>query len=140
MIQKYRNRLSGPLLDRIDLQIEVPRITYQEFSGTSEPESSATIRARVEAARNIQRERLSQYGLHSNSQMQARHIRKFCTVDDQGQKLLEMVTDRMGLSARTYSRILKVARSIADLAGEFQIGHQHLAEAIQYRGLDRKTV
>lgn len=94
----------------------------------------------VEAARNIQRERLGQFGLHSNSQMQARHIRKFCTVNEQGQKLLEMVTDRLGLSARSYSRILKVARTIADLTGSEQIEQPHLAEAIQYRGLDRKTV
>jgi len=121
MIQKYRNRLSGPLLDRIDLQIEVPRITYQELSGNKEPEPSATIRARVEAARNIQRERLAPFGLHSNSAMAARHIRKFCPVDEQGHKLLEMVTDRLGLSARGHSRILKVARTIADLAGEQNI-------------------
>lgn len=139
MIQKYRNRLSGPLLDRIDLQIEVPRITYQELSGTREPESSATIRTRFEAARNIQRERLAPFGLHSNSSMAARHIRKFCQVDEQGHKLLEMVTDRLGLSARTYSRILKVARTIADLAGAENIRQPHLAEAIQYRGLDRRT-
>ena len=138
IIQKYRNRLSGPLLDRIDLQIEVPRITYQEFSGTSEPESSATIKTRVEAARNIQLKRLEPFGLHSNSAMAARHIRKFCQVDEQGHKLLEMVTDRLGLSARSHSRILKVARTIADLAGEENIQQPHLAEAIQYRGLDRK--
>lgn len=140
MIQKYRSRLSGPLLDRIDLQIEVPRITYQELSGTSEPESSATIRARVEAARNIQRERLAPYGLHSNSAMAARHIRKFCSIDEAGHKLLEMVTDRLGLSARSHSRILKVARTIADLVGEENIQQVHLSEAIQYRGLDRRTV
>lgn len=138
MIQRYRSRLSGPLLDRIDLQIEVPRVTYQELSGTSEPESSATIKARVEAARSIQLERLKSFGLHSNSAMAARHIRKFCPVDEQGHKLLEMVTDRLGLSARSHSRILKVARTIADLAGEEHIRQQHLAEAIQYRGLDRK--
>ncbi|MBN1957947.1 MAG: YifB family Mg chelatase-like AAA ATPase [Desulfuromonadales bacterium] len=140
MIQRYRSRLSGPLLDRIDLQIEVPRITYQELYGTKEPESSATIRVRVEAARNIQRERLAPFGLHSNAAMAARHIRKFCPVDEQGHKLLEMVTDRLGLSARSHSRILKVARTIADLAGEENIQQPHLAEAIQYRGLDRKIV
>lgn len=140
MIQKYRNRLSGPLLDRIDLQIAVPRITYQELSGTTEPESSATIRARVEAARTIQRERPAPYGLHANAAMAARHIRKFCPLDEAGQKLLEMVVDKLGMSARSYSRILKVARTIADLAGEENIRQQHLAEAIQYRGLDRKTL
>lgn len=139
MIQKYRNRLSGPLLDRIDLQVEVPRISYQELSDTSEPESSATIRARIEEARNIQHERLAPFGLHSNAAMAARHIRKFCPVDEQGHKLLEMITDRMGLSARSHSRILKVARTIADLAGEEKIRQPHLAEAVQYRGLDRRT-
>lgn len=139
MIQKYRNRLSGPLLDRIDLQIEVPRISYQELSGTKDPESSATIRERVEAARKIQRERLAPFGLYANAAMAARHIRRFCPVDEQGHKLLEMVTDRLGLSARSHSRILKVARTIADLAGEESIRQMHLAEAIQYRGLDRKV-
>jgi len=101
-------------------------------------ESSSTIRARVEKARALQRERLASYGLHANSAMAARHIRKFCPVDEQGHNLLEMVTDRLGLSARSHSRILKVARTIADLAGEKNIQQPHLAEAIQYRGLDRK--
>ena len=96
------------------------------------------IRTRVEAARAIQRERLAPYGLHANSAMATRHIRKFCPVDDAGQKLLEMVVDKLGMSARSYSRILKVARTIADLAGEENIQQGHLAEAIQYRGLDRK--
>ncbi len=139
MLQRYQTRLSGPLLDRIDLHIEVPRVSYKELTDTRSPEASVTIRTRVEAARQLQRTRLTAFGLHNNSQMQARHIRKFCTVDDEGQKLLEMVTDRMGLSARTYSRILKVARTIADLAGEKNIRQPHLAEAIQYRGLDRKV-
>ncbi|MBW2689765.1 MAG: GTP-binding protein EngB [Deltaproteobacteria bacterium] len=102
-------------------------------------ESSEAIRARVEATRQMQCKRLAPYNLHANGQMQARHIRKFCAVDDEGQKLLEMVTDRLGLSARTYSRILKVARTIADLAGEERILQPHLAEAIQYRELTRKT-
>ncbi len=140
MIERYRRRLSGPLLDRIDLHIEVPRVPHRDLADPVDGESSEVIRARVEAARQLQRVRLAPFGLHSNSQMQARHIRKFCTVDDQGQKLLEMVTDRLGLSARSYSRILKVARTIADLAGEEQICQQHLAEAIQYRGLDRKAL
>lgn len=111
---------------------------HKDLSDPGEGESSTTIRARVEAARCIQRERLAPYGLHANARMEARHIRKFCQVDDQGQQLLEMVTDKLGLSARSYSRILKVARTIADLAGEVDIRQQHLAEAIQYRGLDRK--
>jgi len=93
------------------------------------------IRSRVEKARAIQRERLAPYGLH----MATRHIRKFCPVDDAGQKLLEMVVDKLGMSARSYSRILKVARTIADLASEENIKQVHLAEAIQYRRLDRKV-
>lgn len=139
-LERYRNRLSGPLLDRIDLHVEVPRIPYQELSQQHQPESSATIRARVEAARAIQQQRFAQLNIHSNSQMEARHIRKFCPIDAEGDKLLEMVTDRLGLSARSYARILKVARTIADLAGEDDIHQPHLAEAVQYRGLDRKLV
>jgi magnesium chelatase family protein len=140
MIQRYRSRLSGPLLDRIDLHVEVPRILHRELADPRDGEPSTDIRERVGRAREIQRERLVRFGLHSNAQMQARHIRRFCAVDEEGQKLLEMVTDRLGLSARTYTRILKVARTIADLVGEEQIKQAHLAEAIQYRSLDRKTV
>ena len=102
-------------------------------------QSSTAIRARIEAARDRQRQRLAHFGLHANAAMAARHIRKFCPLDDAGRQLLETVTDRLGLSARTYSRILKVARTIADLAGSDAIEQPHLAEAIQYRGLDRKT-
>ncbi|MCF6265691.1 MAG: GTP-binding protein EngB [Desulfuromusa sp.] len=97
------------------------------------------IRGRVEAARAIQRKRLAPYGLHANAAMATRHIREFCPVDEAGQKLLEMVVDKLGMSARSYSRILKVARTIADLAGEANIKQVHLAEAIQYRGMDRKV-
>jgi magnesium chelatase family protein len=140
MIQRYRSRLSGPLLDRIDLHVEVPRILHRELADPRDGEPSVDIRGRVGRARQIQRERLAKFDLHANAQMQARHIRRFCAVDEEGQKLLEMVTDRLGLSARTYTRILKVARTIADLAGEERIGQAHLAEAIQYRSLDRKRV
>jgi magnesium chelatase family protein len=139
MLQRYRQRLSGPLLDRIDLHIEVPRVAHRDLADPVDTESSAAIRQRVETARILQRERLAPYGLHANARMQARHIRKFCAVDEEGQRLLEMVTDRLGLSARTYTRILKVARTIADLGGVDQIRKQHLAEAIQYRSLDRKA-
>jgi magnesium chelatase family protein len=114
MIERYRRRLSGPLLDRIDLHIEVPRVPHRDLADPVDGESSATIRARVEAARQIQRERFAALSLHANAHMQARHIRRFCPIDDAGQKLLEMVTDRLGLSARSYSRTW------------------------QYRGLDRK--
>jgi magnesium chelatase family protein len=139
LTQRYRTRLSGPLLDRIDLHVEVPRVRHADLADPKDGEPSAAIRARVEIARQRQRERLQKFGLHANAQMQARHIRKFCAVDEAGQKLLEMVTDRLGLSARTYTRILKVARTIADLADCEAIRQEHLAEAIQYRSLDRRT-
>jgi magnesium chelatase family protein len=139
MVQRYRNRLSGPLLDRIDMHVEVPRIPHRELADPRDAEKSEAIRARVEKAREIQRQRLHRFGIHSNARMQARHIRKFCLVDTEGQRLLEMVTDRLGFSARTYTRILKVARTIADLDECDQIAQRHLAEAIQYRSFDRKA-
>jgi len=138
MIQRYRTRLSGPLLDRIDLHIEVPRVPHKDLSDPVDAESSGIIRNRVEEARTVQRQRLSSFGIHANARMGARQIRQFCPVDETGQKLLEMVTDRLGLSARSYARILKVSRTIADLAGEENILKEHLSEAIQYRGLDRQ--
>ncbi|MEA3466310.1 MAG: YifB family Mg chelatase-like AAA ATPase [Thermodesulfobacteriota bacterium] len=139
MLQRYRNRLSGPLLDRIDLHVEVPRICHQELADPNDGESSNTIRQRVEQARHHQEQRFKRCGVHANAQMQARHIRKYCSVDNAGEKLLAMVTDRLGFSARTYSRILKVARTIADLADSDTICERHLAEAIQYRKLDRRA-
>ncbi len=138
LLQRYRSRLSGPLLDRIDLHIEVPRVPHKDLTDQSPAESSAIIRERVNRARLIQRERLTPFGLHANSQMQARHIRRFCKLDEQGDQLLEQVTDKLGLSARSFTRILKLARTIADLAGSESIQTLHLAEAIQYRGVDRK--
>ncbi len=140
MIQRYRSRLSGPLLDRIDLHVEVPRVPHKDLTGETPVESSHAIRQRVNRARQIQHERLSPFGLHANSQMQARHIKRFCLLNDQGDVLMEQVTDKLGLSARSFTRILKLARTIADLAGEEQIASRHLSEAIQYRGMDRKMV
>ena len=140
MVQRYRSRLSGPLLDRIDLHIEVPRILHRELSDPIDSESSASIRDRVDAARDIQRQRFEGSSTVSNAHMTTRQMRRHCKLDAEGQQLMEMVTDRLGYSARTYTRILKVARTIADLAGEEQIGQPHLAEAIQYRSLDRKTL
>lgn len=139
MLQRYRNRLSGPLLDRIDLHVEVPRICHQELASPNEGESSEAIRQRVEQARSYQERRFQRCAVHANAQMQARHIRKYCAVDSAGEKLLAIVTDKLGLSARTYSRILKVARTIADLADSENICEHHLAEAIQYRSLDRRA-
>ena len=139
MIQRYRSRLSGPLLDRIDLHVEVPRVTHKDLTDLQPAEKSTAVRQRVNRARDIQRKRLAPFGLHANSQMQARHIRRFCKLDPQGDALLEQVTDKLGLSARSFTRILKLARTIADLDEAEQIDIRHLSEAIQYRGLDRKT-
>jgi magnesium chelatase family protein len=128
------------LLDRIDLHIEVPRVPHKDLTDESPIESSTEIRQRVNRARQIQNDRLASFGLHANSQMQARHIKRFCRLDEKGDLLMEQVTDKLGLSARSFTRILKLARTIADLAGSTQITTQHLSEAIQYRGMDRKSV
>jgi magnesium chelatase family protein len=140
MIQRYRSRLSGPLLDRIDLHVEVPRIPHRDLTDPVDSESSASIRARVDDARDRQRQRFAGTGTTCNAHMTTRQLRRFCKLDGEGEQLMEMVTDRLGYSARTYTRILKVARTIADLAGEAQIRRPHLAEAIQYRSLDRKPL
>ena len=126
-------------MDRIDLHVSVPRVKHKELADPDDGEASTVIRERVNRARMIQGDRLKRHNIHANAQMQSRHIRKFCPVDEAGQKLLEMVTDRLGLSARTYTRILKVARTIADLEGVENIEQRHLSEAIQYRQLDRKA-
>ena len=140
MIQRYRARLSGPLLDRIDIHIEVPAVKYRDLADQREGESSRHISRRVDLSREIQRERFKGSRVHSNSQMTPRHIRKFCEPDMAGSHLLELVTDRMGFSARTYNRILKVSRTIADLDGSEGIREQHISEAVQYRSLDRKPL
>ncbi len=139
MVQRYRSRISGPLLDRIDIHIEVPAVKYRELAERSEGESSSAIGGRVEQAREVQRERFRGTKVHSNAQMTPRFIKKFCEPDAAGSRLLELVTDRLGLSARSYSRILKVARTIADLEGSEGVRENHISEAIQYRSLDRKT-
>ena len=139
MIQRYRTRLSGPLLDRIDIHIEVPALKYRELADRGEGESSKEISRRVDLSREIQRERFRGSRVHSNAQMTPRHIKKFCEPNAAGSRMLELVTDRMGFSARTYNRILKVSRTIADLEGSEIIGEQHISEAIQYRSLDRKA-
>jgi magnesium chelatase family protein len=138
MVQRYRSRLSGPLLDRIDLHVEVPRIAHRDLASTTDGEGSAAIRARVDAARERQHERFAGSATVCNARMTSRQLRRFCVLDEAGQQLMEMVTDRLGYSARTYTRILKTARTIADLAGDDHIRQQHLSEAIQYRSLDRK--
>jgi len=138
-ISKYRQRLSGPLLDRIDIQIEVPRLKQEEMvsKGGTGP-TSVEIRARVQAARDIQAKRFAGLGLFTNAQMASKHLRAFCAVDDATQSLLRAAIQQLGLSARAYDRVLKLGRTIADLESVEQITPAHVAEALQYRSLDRK--
>jgi magnesium chelatase family protein len=131
-IQQYLGKISGPLLDRIDIHVEVPAVPYKELRGDSLAESSSAIRARVERVRAVQLAR----GYY-NSRMPVRMIRKQCALDDSGERTLEMAVRRMGLSARAHDRILKVARTIADLGGSETVAAKHVAEAVQYRSLDR---
>jgi len=139
-IHQYRSRISGPLLDRIDIHIEVPAAKYRDLADRAEGESSANIAKRVEAARGIQLERFKTTKVHCNAHMTPRQIKKYCEPDTASHRLLEIVTEKLGLSARAYTRILKVARTIADLEGTEAIKEQHIAEAIQYRSLDRKIL
>ncbi|MGO9259999.1 MAG: YifB family Mg chelatase-like AAA ATPase [Bryobacteraceae bacterium] len=131
-IAQYLGKISGPLLDRIDIHVEVPAVPYQELRGNPASESSAEIRGRVAAARTVQQAR----GYY-NSRMPARMIRKQCALDDSGERTLEMAVRRLGLSARAHDRVLKVARTIADLGGSETVSAKHVAEAVQYRSLDR---
>lgn len=136
-IGRYLSRISGPLLDRIDLQVEVPSLSPEEIGGMEPGESSVAIRERVEGARSIQRERFRTLSIRDNGSMATRHLRRLCPIDPAGRRLLETAIEKMGLSARAWDRILKVARTIADLAGSSSIESDHLAEAIQYRALDK---
>ncbi|MEW6261594.1 MAG: ATP-binding protein [Thermodesulfobacteriota bacterium] len=136
-VQKYRSHVSGPLPDRIDLHLEVPAVKYKDLGTETSGESSRIIRERVKTARRRQAERLAPFGLYSNAQMQAAHLRRFCQLDDQSRRLLETAMQRLGLSARAYTRVLKLARTIADLEGDDEIAVHHVSEAIGYRSLDR---
>ncbi len=136
-IHKYRSKISGPLLDRIDIHVNVPAVPYKDLMGSGLQEPSASIQNRVATARAIQSERFSQLSIYCNAQMPSRQIRKYCQTDEASGTLLESAIDRLGLSARAYNRILKIARTIADLDAAPDIRVEHVAEAIQYRSLDR---
>ena len=136
-IQRYISKISGPLLDRIDIHIDVPAVKVQELSAQENGESSADIRARVVQARNIQLRRFTGEAVYCNAQMTPRLIRQHCQLAPSAQQLLERAMQKYGLSARAYDRILKVSRTIADLGGEEGVNEQHLSEAVNYRTLDR---
>jgi len=137
-VQRYENRLSGPLLDRIDMHLEVPAVPYREMSAGTSGESSAVIKQRVEQARAVQKKRFTKRrNFYCNGQMTPRDLKKFCRLEHDSEKLIGDAVDRLGLSARSYHRILKIGRTIADLDGNRSLQAKHVAEAIQYRRLDR---
>jgi magnesium chelatase family protein len=136
-IQNYLAKISGPLLDRIDIHIEVPAVKYKDLASTVSGEPSAFVRQRVQKAREIQQKRFKGTKIYSNANMHPRQLKKYCQIGEAAQELLKVAITRLGLSARAYDRILKVSRTIADLAGEESIEAEHISEAIQYRSLDR---
>ncbi len=136
-VQRYRNRISGPLLDRIDIQLEVPAAEFREVASKQEGEKSATIRERIVAVRKRQTERFARSKVRCNARMSSKMVRAHCQLDDASEELLRLAMQQLGLSARAYDRILKVARTIADLADSETIQSDHIGEAIQYRTLDR---
>ena len=138
-IRQYQSRISGPLMDRIDLHVDVPSLPYRELARPGSGENSQTIRARIQQARNRQAERFAGQVTGTNAGMSDRQIKEFCPLDEDCRRLLEMAMEKLGLSVRAYSRIIKVARTIADLEGETAIGASQVAEAIQYRTLDRNV-
>lgn len=137
-IERYLNRISGPLLDRIDLHVEVKPVKYQKLNSDSKVESSIQIKERVNNARKIQNLRYKKLNIFSNSELTPKLIKEYCILDNESKRILELAFDRLGLSARAYNRILKVARTIADLDRKQNIEKKHIAEAIQYRSLDKK--
>ncbi len=139
-IQKYQSKISGPLLDRIDIQIEVPRVSYTDLSGTDKEECSSTIRERVNRAGKIQQDRLKSVSLFSNADMGSRHVKKFCLLDSACEKMLKKAVDMLGFSARACHCVLRVARTIADLDNSRELTPSHLSEAIQYRSFDRTLI
>lgn len=137
-ISQYLGKVSGPLLDRIDLHIEVPAVDYKDLENTKKPETSAEIKARVNRARDIQNDRYKGTGIYSNSGLTPALIGKFCSLDSEANAVMKAAFEALGMSARAHNRVLKVARTIADLAGEENIHAEHISEAIMYRSLDRK--
>ena len=136
-IKRYMNKLSGPLLDRIDLQIEVQRVSYDKLD-SGLPETSCKIKERVDNARKIQAKRYKNEKIYSNAELNPSQCEKYCKIDDESKELLKIAYQKLGLSARARNKILKVARTIADLEGKKNIEKKHIAEAIQYRSLDKK--
>lgn len=137
-MQRYLGKVSGPLLDRIDIHIEVTPVPFDKLSDERPAENSDSIRKRVARAREIQTERFVESNTHYNAQMHVKQIRKYCALEDSSKELLKTAMERLNLSARAYDRILKVSRTIADLEGAENIKGMHLSEAIQYRSLDRE--
>lgn len=137
-VSRYLSKISGPMLDRIDIHIEVPPVQYEELSSKIPAESSAEIRKRVNQARKIQTERYKNLPITCNAQIPSGKLNQYCRLDDKAEEFLEKVFDKMGLSSRAYSKVLKVSRTIADLDGSETVKTQHIAEAVQYRSLDRK--
>lgn len=139
IVQRYLSKISGPLLDRIDLHVEVVPVSFDEMTANRKTETSAEIRERVVKARDKQSERFkSREEIYCNAMMSSNMVKEICQINDAGRSLLKTAMERLGLSARAYDRILKVSRTIADLAGSDGIHVEHLAEAIQYRSLDRE--
>jgi magnesium chelatase family protein len=139
-IERYLRRISGPLLDRIDIHLNVPPIAFKELEGGSTGERSETLREKVTAARETQQKRFAGTKISCNAQMNTRHIKKYCQLGKESTALLRQVMETLNLSARAYSRILKVARTLADLDGRDDINQDHVNEAAQYRSLDRETM
>ena len=138
-IANYMSKVSGPLLDRIDIHIEVLPVKFDKLGNQIPSESSSNIRERVNRARKVQEERYRDYQIFSNAELTPAMLTKFCTIDTKSKELLKKSFEKLGLSARAYVRILKVARTIADLEGSCNIEVEHICEAIQYRALDRKV-
>ncbi len=139
-IRQYRNRISGPLLDRIDIQMNVPPVEYRELASKRKAESSGSIRKRIERGRMMQQERFKGNSCYSNARMATRHIRKYCTLDSTCQNLLKQAMDQLGMSARAYNKILKISRTIADLESSEMIKPHHITESISYRTFDRDRI